>query len=467
MRALMISGDRSGSGKTSITLAIAGLLSRQMKVQTFKVGMDYIDPSYLSAVTGRPCRNLDTFVMNQEELFAIFSNGSKGADMALVEGVRGLYEGAESITDTGSSAAVAKALGLPVVLVVSARSITRSAAALVKGFQSFDPDVDIRGVILNNVSGEKHVRKAKEAIEHHCRIPVIGAIPRMPEMELSMRHLGLVPYREGRTDPGFRGKIETITGMIGDHIDIEGLIALSRPPVTPSAPVQNIFDRRLPLDVKIGIALDEAFNFYYADLFNILEAGGASCIPFSPLHDSLPDADGYIIGGGYPELFLPELEKNTRMREAVFERCEIGTPVYAECGGLMYLTDTICLKSGWQGRKADERFEMCGVFSGETVMPAKRVVSYVEGDSHGNSPLGAGHFRGHEFHYSDVILSPDTTYTFSLSRGQGIRDHRDGALKRNTIGSYTHLHPVSSREMFHTFIASCRRNAGQEPAGKK
>ncbi len=467
MRALMISGDRSGSGKTSITLAIAALFSRQMKVQTFKVGMDYIDPSYLTAVTGRPCRNLDTFVMSPDELFAVFSNGSRGADIALIEGVRGLYEGAESIDDTGSSAAVAKVLGLPVVLVVSARSITRSAAALVKGFQCFDPDVDIQGVILNNVSGEKHVRKAREAIEHHCGIPVIGAIPRMAEMELSMRHLGLVPYLEGRTDPGFGEKIERITGMIGDHIDLEGLISVSRPPLSSPAPGQNIFNRRSNGDVKIGIALDEAFNFYYADLFDILEAGGASCIPFSPLNDSLPDADGYIIGGGYPELFLPELEKNSRMREAVFERCERGIPVYAECGGLMYLTDTICLKSGWQGRKADEQFEMCGVFSGETIMPARRVVSYVEGESRGTSPLGAGHFRGHEFHYSDVILSPDTTYTFFLSRGQGIKDNLDGAVTRNTIGSYTHLHPVSSRGMFYTFIAACRRNAGQESAGKK
>jgi cobyrinic acid a,c-diamide synthase len=467
MQALMISGDRSGSGKTSITLAIAALLSRRMKVQTFKVGMDYIDPSYLSAVTGRPCRNLDTFVMNGEEIFEIFSNGCRGADMALVEGVRGLYEGAESITDTGSSAAVAKVLGLPVVLVVSARSITRSAAALVKGFQSFDPDVDIRGVILNNVSGEQHVRKAREAIEHHCGIPVIGAIPRMPEMELSMRHLGLVPYLEGRTDPRFAQKIGNVTGMIGDHVDLETLLSISRPPLASTSQGHAIFNRHSAVDVKIGIALDEAFNFYYADLFDILEAGGCRWIPFSPLRDALPKADGYIVGGGYPELFLPELEKNFRMREAVFDRCERGIPVYAECGGLMYLTDTICLKSGWQGRKADEEFEMCGVFPGETIMPARRVVSYVEGESRGDSPLGAGHFRGHEFHYSDVILSPGTTYTFTLSRGRGIKDGMDGALQGNTIGSYTHLHPVSSRGMFHSFVEACRRSAGREPAGKK
>jgi cobyrinic acid a,c-diamide synthase len=461
MQALMISGDRSGSGKTSITLAIAALLSRRMKVQTFKVGMDYIDPSYLSAVTGRPCRNLDTFVMSQEEIFGVFAHGSKGADFALVEGVRGLFEGAESIDDTGSSAAVAKVLRIPVVLVVSARSITRSAAALVKGFQSFDHDVEIRGVILNNVSGAQHIRKASEAIEYHCGIPVIGAVPRMPEMELSMRHLGLIPYLEGRTNPGFGEKIGKITGVIGDHIDFDRLLSLSTPPIACSGTAEKIFDVIHSPDVRIGVALDEAFNFYYADLFDVLRAGGAIPAPFSPLRDSLPDADGYIIGGGYPELFLSELEKNTLLRESVYEQCAAGTPVYAECGGLMYLTDRICLKSGWQGRKVDERYEMCGVFSGETIMPARRVVCYVEGESLEGSPLGPGHFRGHEFHYSDVVLTPDTKFTFTLTRGHGITANLDGALKGNTIGSYTHLHPVSSQRMFQAFIACCRRNTAE------
>jgi cobyrinic acid a,c-diamide synthase len=459
MQALMVSGDRSGSGKTSITLAIAALLSRRMKVQTFKVGMDYIDPSYLTAVTGRPCRNLDTFVMTRDEIFGVFDYGCSGADLSLVEGVRGLFEGAESIGDIGSSAAVAKVLGIPVVLVVSARSITRSAAALVKGFQSFDPDIDIRGVILNNVSGAQHIRKATEAIEHHCGIPVIGAVPRMPEMELSMRHLGLVPFLEGRTGPGFGERISKITGVIGDHVDLDRLLSLSSTPVARPGAAEKIFHSVHPTDVRIGVALDEAFNFYYADLFDVLRAEGASPVPFSPLRDSLPDADGYIIGGGYPELFLPDLEGNAALRESVKERCAAGIPVYAECGGLMYLTDRICLKEGWQERKADERYNMCGVFSGETIMPARRVVSYVEGESLGGSPLGPGHFRGHEFHYSDVILSPGTKFTFSLSRGHGIEGNRDGALSGNTIGSYTHLHPVSSRELFRAFIMTCRGNA--------
>ncbi len=460
MQALMVSGDRSGSGKTSITLAIAALLSKKMTVQTYKVGMDYIDPSYLSGVTGRPCRNLDTFVMNADEIMQIFAHGARGADLALVEGVRGLFEGSESLADTGSSASVAKRLGLPVVLVVSARSVTRSAAALVRGFQSFDPGVDIRGVILNNVAGEQHIRKATEAIEYHCQIPVIGAIPRMPEMELTMRHLGLVPFREGRADPRFEEKIAALAEQISGHIDLNAMLGLSvrcEPHETFSTPV---FPADQSPDVRIAIALDEAFNFYYSDLFDILTAYGAEWITFSPLKDRLPDADGYIIGGGYPELFLRELEGNDRMRESILEVSRAGIPFYAECGGLMYLTDRILVQQGWRGQPDDASFAMCGVFPGETVMPSRRVVSYVEGESLGQNPLGTGHFRGHEFHYSDVILSPDTHYSYLLSRGKGISGNRDGAVTGNTIGSYTHLHPVASRGLMEGFVTTCRRMAG-------
>jgi cobyrinic acid a,c-diamide synthase len=457
MRALMISGDRSGSGKTSITLAIAALLSKRMTVQTYKVGMDYIDPSYLSGVTGRPCRNLDSFVMNGDEIQQIFAHGSRGADLALVEGVRGLYEGAESFGDSGSSASIAKQLGLPVVLVMNARSVTRSAAAMVRGFQIFDPRVDIRGVILNNVSGNKHIRKATEAIEHHCRIPVIGAIPRMPDMGLTMRHLGLVPFREGRVDPLFEEKIAALAEQISAHIDLEALLSLAAQWNPAASHADTIFQKHDSSGVRLGIALDEAFNFYYSDLFDILPVLGADWIPFSPLRARLPDADGYIFGGGYPELFLPELEGNDRMREAVAEQSRAGFPIYAECGGLMYLTDTVLLKKGWQGRDREESFTMCGVFPGKTIMPSRRIISYVEGESLGQNPLGAGHFRGHEFHYSDVALSPETKYSYLLSRGDGICDNRDGAVTGNTLGSYTHLHPVTSRALLAGFIGTCHR----------
>jgi cobyrinic acid a,c-diamide synthase len=458
MKGLLIAGDRSGSGKTSITLALAALFSRSRAVQTFKVGMDYIDPSYLAGVTGRPCRNLDTFVMSREELQAIFSHGCRGADLALVEGVRGLYEGAESLGDTGTSASVAKALGLPVVLVVNARSITRSAAALVKGFCAFDPGLAIAGVIVNNVSGKRHIAKVVEAIEHYCGIPVVGAIPRMEEMELSMRHLGLVPFREGQEDGGFRERIERITGMIGEHVDLDRLLSLAAP-IEPGTAGDSLFRPRGMPDLRIGVAYDEAFNFYYADLFNLLPAWGARVVTYSPLRDRLPDADGYIIGGGYPELFLSRLVENEGLRDDTLRASRQGVPIYAECGGLMYLSGEMVLKAGWNGLERDEHYPMCRVFEGKTVMPAKRVVSYVEGVSSSASPMGPARFRGHEFHYSEVVLPPGTRYAYTLERGLGITGSGDGAVSGMTIGSYTHLHPVSSAGMFRHFLDCCRGRA--------
>ena len=455
MKAVLISGDRSGCGKTSISLALSSLLSRRMKVQTFKAGMDYIDPSYLTGVTGRPCRNLDSFVMTPDEVTSVFYHGCKGADFALVEGVRGLFEGAEALNDTGSTEAIARALDLPVVLVISARSITRSAAAIVKGFQAFSPDVQIKGVILNNVMGKKHAEKATSAIEHYCRIPVIGAIPRMEEMELTMRHLGLVPFIEQQGTSEFEKRIERVTGLIEEHVSLDMLVSIASDLPDVSGDVKLIREEHVP-DTRIAVARDEAFNFYYSDLFDVLPALGASIIPFSPIRDRLPDADGYIIGGGYPELFLPELESNTRMREAILERSGNNVPIYAECGGLMYLTERIRLKEGWQGHSQERVYEMAGVFKGETRMPARRVVSYVEGESAAGCPLGAGIFKGHEFHYSDVCLAPETSYAYKLTRGTGIDGIYDGAVTGQTLGSYTHLHPVSAIGMFRHFVNRCR-----------
>ncbi|MCC7555996.1 MAG: Ni-sirohydrochlorin a,c-diamide synthase [Methanoculleus marisnigri] len=454
MKSFLVAGDRSGSGKTSITLALSALLSTDRAVQTFKVGMDYIDPSYLAGVTGRPCRNLDGYVMSQEEVRAVFAHGCRGADVAVVEGVRGLFEGAEALTDLGSTAAIAKQLDLPVVLVVNARSITRSAAAIVKGFLAFDPDVDIRGVILNNVTGTRHREKAVRAIEHYCGIPVVGVIPRTEEMELAMRHLGLVPYREGQEHGEFLTRIETVKRMIADHVDADALLALARE--GELRVVEGSVYAAADPDVRIGVALDEAFNFYYADLFDILASCGAETVPFSPIHDPLPEADGYVLGGGYPELFGAELEANTAMREGLREVSRNGTPIYAECGGLIYLTDRMVLAPGFMDAGEERSYDLAGVFAGETRMPARRMLGYVVGTSAAGSPMGEAAFRGHEFHYSSVDLAPETRFAYRLSRGSGIRGGFDGAVRDRTIGSYTHLHPVASRGMLAHFTDCCR-----------
>ena len=455
MKGLLIAGDRSGSGKTSITLALSALLATSRAVQTFKVGMDYIDPSYLTGVTGRPCRNLDDYVMSPDEVRAIFSHGCRGADIAIVEGVRGLFEGAEALTDLGSTAAIAKRLDLPVVLVIDARSITRSAAAIVKGFQAFDPDVAIRGVILNKISGSRHREKTIRAVEHYCGVPVIGAIPRMEEMELAARHLGLVPYREGVEGEGFLERIDIIKRMIGEHVDLDALLGIAGEFVLPAEESPLYAVPEAP-DVRVGVAMDEAFNFYYADLFDVLASLGAEVVPFSPLRDRLPEADGYILGGGYPELFGAELEANVAMREGLREVSRNGTPVYAECGGLIYLTDRMVLAPGFAGVDEGRAYDLAGVFAGEARMPARRMLGYVVGTSAAMSPMGEAAFRGHEFHYSDVRLLPGTRYAYRLTRGSGIRDGLDGALRDRTVGSYTHLHPVTSRGMLAHFVDCCR-----------
>ncbi|MCK9299234.1 MAG: Ni-sirohydrochlorin a,c-diamide synthase [Methanoculleus sp.] len=453
MKSFLVAGDRSGSGKTSITLALSALLSATRTVQTFKVGMDYIDPSYLAGVTGRPCRNLDGYVMSPGEVRAVYAHGCRGADVAVVEGVRGLFEGAEALTDLGSTAAIAKQLDLPVILVINARSITRSAAAIVKGFLAFDPDVDIRGVILNNVTGTRHQEKAVRAIEHYCGIPVVGVIPRTAEMELAMRHLGLVPYREGQEHGEFLARIDLVKKKIADHVDTDALLALARESEPPA--VESGVYAALDPDVRIGVALDEAFNFYYADLFDVLASCGAEVVPFSPTHGRLPEADGYILGGGYPELFGAELEANTAMREGLREVSRNGTPIYAECGGLIYLTDRMVLAPGFAG-PGEATYDLAGIFAGETRMPGRRMLGYVVGTSAPGSPMGEAAFKGHEFHYSSVRLAPETRFAYRLSRGSGIRDGLDGAVRDRTIGSYTHLHPVASRGMLAHFVDCCR-----------
>jgi cobyrinic acid a,c-diamide synthase len=456
MKSVLVAGDRSGSGKTSITLAISALLSQDRTVQTFKVGMDYIDPSYLTGVTGRPCRNLDGYVMDPVHIRTIFDHGCRGADVGIVEGVRGLFEGAEALTDLGSTAEIAKQLDLPVVLVINARSITRSAAAIVKGFQTFDPAVRIGGVILNNVTGTRHREKAVRAIEHYCGIPVIGTIPRTEEMELAMRHLGLVPYLEGRGHEEFHRRIEVITQKIGEHVDLDALLGLADDYTPPAE--EDPFYLPADADVRIGVALDEAFNFYYADLFDMLASLGATVVPFSPIHDRLPEAEGYILGGGYPELFGAELEANDGMREAIRESSRNGVPVYAECGGLIYLTERMVLNAGFMGAEREVAYDLAGVFAGETRMPARRMLGYIVGTSAADSPVGEASFKGHEFHYSDVRLAPDTRFAYRLTRGGGIRDGLDGATRDATVGSYAHLHPVMSRGMFAHFVALCRRS---------
>ena len=451
---IVLAGDRSSAGKTTISVGIMALLREKGRVvQPYKVGLDYIDPSYHSMITGRQGENLDGYLMPDRAVIEAFAHSAEGADIAVIEGVRGLYEGLESLSDVGSTAQIAKTLKAPVVLIVDAQSITRSTAAIVKGYREFDRGVNLRGVILNKIGSERHAEKARMAIEKYTRVEVLGAIPRTNAMKLTMRHLGLIPAREGasRVD-GFGAKLEKIEETIRDHLDVDRIaaIAAEAPPIKKIRP--GVFVRGGDAGVKIGVALDEAFNFYYKDNLDLLALKGAEIVYFSPVHDRrLPEVDGLVIGGGYPEIFAAELAANGDMRRSVKEMSAQGMPIYAECGGLMYLMEALETEDG-------RRHEMAGVFEGAAAMEHVRTIGYVAGRFAADTPIGqeGALFRGHEFHHSLITgLPPNARYAYRLDRGTGISRGLDGLLKDNTLASYTHLHAASYLPFAGKFVESC------------
>ncbi len=437
MKAFLVSGDRSGVGKTTITLALCSLLAKEGVVQAYKTAMDYLDASYLAGVTKRPAYNLDSFVQSDEETAGLFAYGAKGADFCVVEGVRGLFEGRDALSDAGSTASIAKRFNLPVILVINAKSITRSAAAFIMGLQQFDPDVSFAGVILNNVGSKRHAEKAKEAIEHYCRIPVFGAIPRDPIMELASRHLGLVSYHEMSEDSEFARRIEEITEFVSQWVDIEAIKKAAKPMDVFENAVTASLAKRPDATRRVAIAYDEAFNFYYGETEAVLRSMGCEVEYFSPLRDRLPTADGYIFGGGYPEFFAKELSENP-IREEIAAAANRGARMYAECGGLMYLSRSITING--------ETYPMCGVVAGDCIMPAKKRLGYIEGEAVFNGKTIP--FKGHEFHYSGVKMDEGQKYAFTLSRGEGICNGKDGVVAKNVVAGYSHLMPVASHEIY-------------------
>ncbi|HEY9204821.1 MAG TPA: Ni-sirohydrochlorin a,c-diamide synthase [Candidatus Methanoperedens sp.] len=464
---ILIAGDRSSAGKTTISTGIMSVL-REMgyKVQPFKVGLDFIDPSYHTEVTGRYSRNLDGYLMTESAVSEVFSHAAEGADIAVIEGVRGLFEGLEATSDTGSTAQIAKILKCPVVLAINARSITRSTAALVSGYKSFDPDVNVVGVILNNIGSPRHGEKAKTAIETYTGTPVIGIIPRDDAMKISMRHLGLIPALEGRRRlADFDENLGRIKSIIKGGIDIDKLVSLARSAPALPKPEVNIFKAHgQDNNIKIGVALDEAFNFYYRDNLELLELAGAEIVYFSPVNDkSLPEVNSLYIGGGYPELFARELEDNSAMREAIKQASSEGMPIYAECGGLMYLTREITTDVSETGKyhmaqMQGGTFRMVGAIPGRTLMGHKRVVSYNIGSFVKDNVIGrAGtKFIGHEFHHSEIVDIPEgTQFAIRLERGEGIKGELDGILVKNTMAAYAHLHAASYTGFARSFVEFC------------
>jgi cobyrinic acid a,c-diamide synthase len=453
---ILLAGDRSSSGKTTIVAGLLSALCRvRLQVQPFKVAMDYIDPSYHTWITGRPCRNLDGYLMPPDAVREIYAHAAAAADVAVIEGVRGLYEGYEG--DLGSTAQIAKMLKTPVIFVVDARSITRSCAALVKGYMDFDPGVKIKGVILNKVGSERHAEKARKEIERYASVEVVGVIRRSDDMHLAMRHLGLVPVLEGKTrHEGFQQRLQRIREIVEEGLDLDRILEIAGE-AEPLPDVSTDLYRQTDAGrgVRIGVAMDEAFNFYYRDNLELMELAGAKVVPFSPVHDTaLPDVDGIYIGGGYPELYARELSENEGMLASLEKAHERDIPIFAECGGLMYLAREI----EWDG----ERKEMVGLVPGKARRGDIRLVSYVHGALTRDCALGpaGAKIMGHEFHHSEMLMDAGAKYAVRLDRGAGIVGGQDGFVEGNLIASYMHIHGASYRGFPAEFIGACGRRKG-------
>jgi len=448
LSAVVIGGTHSGVGKTTITLGIIGALRRRgLTIQAFKVGPDFIDPLHHGHASGRPSRNLDGWMLGAGTNRRRFAIATSDADVAVIEGVMGLYDGSEGKSDRGSTAEMAKLLDLPVVLVIDAGAMARSAAALIHGYVSFDPGVRIVGVILNNVGGAAHADMIRDAAGDS--IPILGALPRVPDLVIPERHLGLHLPHEARRD-----YVEQVANLIEDHVDLDQLLRTSRIPrraarAEPAPPNAR---------ARIGVARDEAFCFYYADNLELLEQAGAELVEFSPISDPLPaDLDGLYFGGGYPELHAKELAGNTGTTAAVREFAGSGGPIYAECGGLMYLAEQL--------RVDGSAYPMCGILPFDTKMPAALKIAYVEVETTGGLFGPGRRARGHLFHSSEISGREPESRCYRLRTSRGDQGE-DGYQYRNALASYVHLHFASDPGLAPALVDRCAafRSGDRAPA---
>ncbi len=474
----LVSAAHKSSGKTMVSIGLCAALSaRGHVVQPFKKGPDYIDPMWLSQAAGHACRNLDLYLMERDDIVANFARHS--AEVNLVEGNKGLYDGL-ALDGSNSNAALAKLLDLPVMLVIDARGMTRGIAPLILGYQAFDKDIRIAGVILNNLGGKRHESKLRQVIEHYTDVPVIGAIQHDERLSIVERHLGLMPSNESHVASS---KIKQIGEAIAEQVDLDKLLALSQkielpPPsrgragegVETVSPNNSTPIPTFPMlggrskTVRIGIARDRSFGFYYADDLDALEAAGAELVPFDALRDAhLPQVDGLYIGGGFPETCAAELEANHSLRGELKQAIEGGLPAYAECGGLMYLSRSI----DYQGRT----FQMVGAIPGDVKMhdkPVGRGYVHLREDAGHPWPrpdVPARQIKAHEFHYSSLEnLPPDTRFAYHVERGYGIDGKRDGLLLHNLLASYTHLRTIGSCYWATRFVAFIRSTREQRSA---
>ncbi|MDP8889308.1 MAG: cobyrinate a,c-diamide synthase [Thermoproteota archaeon] len=446
---IVIAGVTSGVGKTTVAVGLMhGLIKRGLRVQPFKIGPDFIDPSYHTVVTNRNSRNLDVWMMGRQGVLDCFASACKGADIAVVEGVMGLFDGMSGKSDFASTAHVAKILDAPILLVVDASKGARSIAAIILGFLHFDRKLRIGAVILNNVAGQRHADYITEALVGVVKIPVVGVLSRNSEIKMKERHLGLVPALELK---GTKSQVISRTARYtAECIDLDKVLSLCSMTSLPDAR-----DRpKQPARARIAVALDESFNFYYTDNLIALKRSGAQLLSFSPIKEQkLPDGvHGLILGGGFPEVLADRLEKNRSMVRSIRMAVDEGMPIYAECGGLMYLTRSI---SGYKGEKKARK--MAGIIEADTLMTGRLTLNYTDAECNG-SIFGTTHLRGHEFHYSSIEnIAGDSRFAYSMKKGKGVTGNHDGfIINDNSLAAYMHLH-FANRKLPERIVLSCVR----------
>ena len=461
MSTLYLSAAHKSSGKTTLTLGLCRALSnRGMKVQAFKKGPDYIDPIWHGLAAQRPSYNLDFHMMRESEIENLFARHAGDSDIALIEGNKGLYDGMD-VEGSNSNAALAKLLGAPVVLVLDTIGMTRGIAPLILGYQAFDPAVNIAGVILNKVGGPRHEGKLREVIARYTDVPVLGVVYKNEQMAIAERHLGLVPGNEAVEADA---RVEAIASIVESQVDIERLLEIAH-----QMPARRLLDvaGRMPALIKplpfgihgprIAYAHDRAFGFYYQEDLDTLLDAGVELVPLNTLENTrLPDVDGLLLGGGFPEMFIEALAANASLRADIARQIETGLPVYAECGGLMFLARSI--------RWGERQGEMVGVLPGDVVMTDRPVGrGYAELEETADAPWAAQAqtIPAHEFHYSHLENLPSgLSYAYRVKRGHGMDGQRDGYVYRNLLAAYCHRRGSGDRGWIAPFLEKVRVYSG-------
>jgi cobyrinic acid a,c-diamide synthase len=450
-----ISAAHKSSGKTTLSVGLTAALSqRGLVVQTFKKGPDYIDPLWLTSASGRSCHNLDFFTTPRQDIEQAFQAAMRDADIGVIEGNKGLYDGLD-LDGSNSNAALAALLGAPVVLVIDSRGMTRGIAPMILGYQAFDPEIRIAGVILNKVGGSRHEEKLRKVIEHYTDVLVVGAVQLSPNLVIDERHLGLMPSNEAEQA---LAKIDSLRDAVVAQVDLERVLEIAQeaPPLATGV-AMPVAQEITPKRIRIGFPRDRVFGFYYPGDLTKMERAGAELVSFDTLKDPhLPQVDGLFIGGGFPEIGMSQLEANKTLRAEILDFVENGGPVYAECGGLMYLSRSLT----WKGKTC----RMVGAIPGDAVMherPQGRGYARLHETGLGPWPLlegQKGEFAAHEFHYSTIEnLDRNLDFAYEVSRGTGIDGRHDGIVYKNLLASYTHLRDVGGNHWTQRFVTHVER----------